>query len=308
MTIPSILITGGTGFLGSALVETFLRKNYQVAVLSRSASKVASRFGERVSAFTRIEDLPDAAHFHAVVNLAGAGIFDQWWTQARKQQLRDSRILLTDQLVAWLSRSSQPAPVLISGSAIGIYGDQADRELDESSETIADFSQQLCADWEASALQAEQYGVRVCLIRTGLVLGEGGGLLQRMLLPFRLGLGGRLGDGQQWMSWVHREDWLSIVETLINNPQMHGAYNATAPYPVTNQQFSETLAKVLRRPLLLPLPAALLRCVLGEMAALLLGSQRVLPQRLLAQGFNFKFTQLDDAFSNLLIHDNHANQ
>ncbi len=308
MTIPSILITGGTGFLGTALVKTFLRKNYQVAVLSRSASKVASRLGEQVSAFTRIEDLPDAAHFHVVVNLAGAGIFDQWWTQARKQQLRDSRILLTDQLVAWLGRSSQPAPVLISGSAIGIYGDQGDRELDESSETIADFSQQLCADWEAIALQAEQYGVRVCLIRTGLVLGEGGGLLQRLLLPFRLGLGGRLGDGQQWMSWVHREDWLSIVETLIDNPQMHGAYNATAPYPVTNQQFSETLAKVLRRPQLLPLPAALLKWVLGEMAALLLGSQRVLPQRLLAQGFNFKFTQLDDALGNLLIHDNHANQ
>ncbi|AMK78409.1 MULTISPECIES: TIGR01777 family oxidoreductase [Methylomonas] len=300
MNTNSILISGGTGFLGSALAKQLTQKNYSVTVLSRSAEKVVATFGNSVQAISSVADLPDAGGFKAVVNLAGAGIFDQRWTEARKQLLRDSRIKLTEQLVAWIASASQPAPVLISGSAIGVYGDQGDKFLTESSASTADFSQQLCADWESTALQAEKTGSRVCLIRTGLVLGDNGGILKRMLLPFRLGLGGRLGNGKQWMSWVHLHDWLAIVEAMIETSEMRGPYNATAPNPVNNREFSASLAGVLNRPLLLPMPETALKLLLGEMAALVLGSQRVVPERLLAQGFAFKYSQLDTALRDIL--------
>lgn len=300
MNTNLILITGGTGFLGRALARRLLQRNHAVTIFSRSSEKVTSSFGNSVQAVSRVEDLPAAASFKAVVNLAGAGIFDQRWTPARKQLLRDSRIKLTEQLVDWITTTSGPAPTLINGSAIGVYGVQGDQELTENSASVTDFSQQLCADWEAAALRAEQAGSRVCLIRTGLVMGQGGGILQRMLLPFALGLGGRLGNGRQWMSWIHLYDWLSIVETMIADSAMHGPYNATAPNPISNQVFSACLAAVLKRPMLLPMPEILLKLLLGEMASLVLGSQRVVPDRLLAQGFAFEYPQLDQALRQIL--------
>jgi hypothetical protein len=190
--------------------------------------------------------------------------------------------------------------LLISGSAIGYYGDQSDTVLTEQSTPYEDFSQQLCADWEAAAKQAEQFGVRVCLIRTGLVVANGGGFLQRMLLPFRLGLGGRLGDGRQWMSWIHRQDWINIARTMIADSTMQGAYNATAPTPVTNTDFTRILAQCLKRPALLPVPTWLLKILLGEMSQLVLGSQRVLPERLSAQGFKFQYDDLAAALNEAL--------
>jgi uncharacterized protein (TIGR01777 family) len=235
--------------------------------------------------------------------LAGAPIFASRWTAERKELIRSSRIALTDELVAAIGRMDIKPEVLISGSAIGYYGNQGDTELTEYSAVRADFSQQLCQDWEHAARQAEQWGVRVCLIRTGLVIANGGGLLQRMLLPFRLGLGGRIGNGQQWMSWIHRQDWLAIAQKLLLDPHMHGAYNATAPNPVMNREFTEILASCLHRPALLPLPASLLKIGLGEMSELLLGSQKVLPQRLLEQGFHFQYLQLADALRQSLSHE-----
>ncbi len=300
MSTKCILITGGTGFLGSALTHDLLRDGYNIAVLSRDAGKVARAFGRQVRAFTQVEQLPDAGEFLAVVNLAGAGIFDRPWSDARKQVLRDSRIGLTQQLVDWFKRSDKAAEVLVNGSAIGFYGDQGQSILDETSQPKADFAHQLCADWESTALQAEAVGARVCLIRTGLVLGKDGGILQRMLLPFRFGLGGRFGNGSQWMSWIHIDDWVAIVRKMIDQPDMHGAYNAVAPQPVTNQEFSAVLAGLLNRPMLLPMPEILLKVVLGEMATLVLGSQRVRPQRLLSQGYDFKYTELEVALRNIL--------
>jgi uncharacterized protein (TIGR01777 family) len=199
-----------------------------------------------------------------------------------------------------MAQATQPPTVLINGSAIGIYGNQGDSVLSENSTFVPDFSQQLCTDWEQTARQAEALGVRVCLIRTGLVLGEGGGLLKRMLLPFKLGLGGRLGSGQQWMSWIHIDDWVAIVDTLINREDLQGAFNASAPQPVTNAEFSQTLAEVLHRPMLLPLPAWLLNTLLGEMAELLLGSQRVMPERLLSNGYTFQYENLQLALNQIL--------
>jgi len=299
MTANTILITGGTGFLGQHLVRRLSKRGYDVTVLSRDVDKVKRTFGALAHPSTRIADLPDAGHFKAVINLAGAGIFDRRWTEARKHILRDSRIRLTQDLADWINASQTSPEVLISGSAIGIYGDQGDTELDENSDSRADFSQQLCADWEHAALQAAN-STRVCLIRTGLVLGRDGGLLQRMRLPFQFGLGGAIGDGRQWMSWIHLEDWLAIVERMIDEPGMRCAYNATAPNPVTNQAFSTRLAETLQRPMLLPLPASFMKLLLGEMAALVLGSQRVVPQRLLAEGFHFQYPELQAALRALL--------
>jgi uncharacterized protein (TIGR01777 family) len=214
--------------------------------------------------------------------------------------IRDSRIGLTEELTALISRVVVKPNLLISGSAIGYYGDQGDTVLTEQSVAVADFSHRLCADWEAAARKAEAYGVRVCLIRTGLVLGHDGGLLQRLLMPFRLGLGGRLGDGKQWMSWIHREDWLKIALTMIDDPSMSGVYNATSPNPVTNTEFTQALARCLKRPALIPLSGILLKMLLGEMSQLLLGSQRVIPKRLLEQGFTFQYTDVSSAIVNSL--------
>lgn len=300
MSNQSILITGGTGFLGSALAFKLLHTGKHVVVFGRSSDKIVRTFGDQVQAVSQISDLPDAGSFQAIVNLAGAGIFDQRWNDKRKQVLRSSRIQLTQQLVDWIAGSEQKPDVLLNGSAIGIYGEHGDEVLTEQSTQVVDFSQQLCADWEATALQAEALGVRVCLIRTGLVLGQDGGLLKRMLLPFRMGLGGRLGNGRQWMSWIHLQDWLALAQLMIENSTMQGAYNASAPAPVTNAEFSAALAAALNRPMLLPLPEIVLKPLLGEMSALILGSQRVLPKRLIDQGFEFQFPQLDLALQNLL--------
>ncbi len=295
-----ILITGGTGFIGNALTKSLTTQGYEVTVLSRNADSVEKICGSGVRALDNLSQLNPEDAYQVIINLAGAPIFDARWSDARKQVIRESRISLTKQLVECMAIMTVKPELLISGSAIGYYGDQGDAVLTEQSTTRNDFSQQLCADWENEAKKAEQFGVRVCLIRTGLVLDEGGGLLQRMLLPFRLGLGGRLGDGQQWMSWIHRQDWIAIARMMITHSSMQGAYNATAPNPVTNSEFTQVLAQCLKRPTLLPLPAWLLKLLLGEMSALVLGSQRVLPERLLAQDFKFHYPDLASALKEIL--------
>lgn len=296
-----ILVTGGTGFIGSALTRCLVNNGYHVTVLSRAtSSSVKSVCGPEVDVLGSFDQIEADDFYNIVINLAGAPIFGSRWTDNRKNILRDSRIKLTEQLINSIARMSIKPELLINGSAIGYYGDQGDTQLTEQSEVKADFSQKLCSDWEQEALKAELMGIRVCLMRTGLVLGEGGGLLQRMLLPFRLGLGGRLGAGNQWMSWIHRDDWIAIALKMIKDSSMQGAYNATAPNPVTNSQFTLTLAESLHRPALLPVPAWLLKSLLGEMSELVLGSQRVLPARLNLEGYQFKFTHLESALKQIL--------
>ena len=229
-----VLITGGTGFIGSALTRSLIEQGSEVTVLSRNPDSVENICGFGINALNNLNQLKPEDTCQVIINLAGAPIFDARWSDARKQVIRESRINLTKQLVECMARMTVKPELLISGSAIGYYGDHGDAVLTEQTASNIDFSQQLCADWENEAKKAEQFGVRVCLIRTGLVLGDGGGLLQRMLLPFRLGLGGRLGSGQQWMSWIHREDWIAIANMMIADASMQGAYNATAPNPATN--------------------------------------------------------------------------
>ncbi|MDD2659054.1 MAG: TIGR01777 family oxidoreductase [Methylococcales bacterium] len=295
-----VLITGGTGFIGSALTRSLNGQGCEVTVLSRKPEALEKICGSGIQALNNLNQLKPDDTYQVIVNLAGAPIFDARWSDACKQIIRDSRINLTKQLVECIARMSVKPELLISGSAIGYYGDQGDTLLTEQSASHQDFSQQLCADWENEAKKAEQFGVRVCLIRTGLVLAGGGGLLQRMLPPFRLGLGGQIGSGKQWMSWIHRQDWIAIARLMMADSSMQGAYNATAPNPVTNSEFTRTLAHCLKRPALLPVPARLLKILLGEMSELVLGSQRVMPERLLAQGFRFQYTDLSSALNQAL--------
>ncbi len=295
-----ILITGGTGFIGSALAARFIDQGHHVTILSRSPENVLKMFPGQATPLKDFDQLSSEDAFDVVVNLAGAPIFGQRWSDKRKKVLRDSRIGLTEQLVKAIATMPSKPELLLSGSAIGYYGDRGDEILTERSAGGSDFSHDLCADWEQAALKAESMGVRICVLRTGLVLGAGGGLLQRMLPSFRLGLGGKIGHGKQWMSWVHLTDWLNMAELMIADKGMHGAYNMTAPNPVTNRTFIEILAKTLHRPANFLIPAFALRLLLGEMSELVLGSQRVMPDRIKRAGYQFQFESLETALKDIL--------
>ena len=295
-----ILITGGTGLIGRQLCKALLGEGHELTVLSRKPGTVAKKCGDGVHAMARITDWDPGRDFAAVINLAGAPIVDARWTARRKQSLWDSRVTLTEEIVRRIAAARHPPNVLLSGSAVGYYGNRGDAVLDESSAPGADFSARLCLAWEAAAMKAERSGVRVCLLRTGLVLARNGGLLGRMVLPFKMGLGARLGDGKQWMSWIHIEDYVAMVLGMLRNPDTSGPYNMTAPRPETNGEFTVTLAKVLHRPAPFVMPAGLLKPLLGERACLLLEGQRVLPNRMMAQGYRFNFASLADALRDLL--------
>lgn len=295
-----ILITGGTGLIGSHLCKALLAEGHQLTVLSRHPETVAVKCGAAVQAMTTLDEWRTDRTFDAVINLAGEPIVDAYWSVRRKQVLRDSRIALTEKLVQRIVAAKQKPTVLLSGSAVGYYGNGGDTEVGEDAQAGNDFAADLCRDWEFAACAAEELELRVCLLRTGLILSESGGLLGRMLLPFKLGLGARLGDGKQWMSWVHIDDYVSMVQRLLNDEQMRGPFNMTAPQPVTNAEFTRTLAHTLHRPAIFAAPGVVLRVAMGERAALLLDGQRVLPTRLAAAGYQFKFPDLSGALDDLL--------
>jgi len=286
------LITGGSGFIGHALCRDLVRDGHAVTVLTRNAAHAAARLP---AAARCIERLDEATAADAIVNLAGENLADARWTAARKQRLLASRLDTTRALLAWIAAQTPRPRVLVSGSAIGWYGARGDEVLGEDATPGDDFAAQLCRAWEAEALRAGELGVRVCCVRIGLVVHPAGGALARMLLPFKLGLGGRLGDGRQWMSWIARSDLLRLLRWLADTEAASGAYNGTAPTPVRNAEFARILGDWLHRPALLPAPAFALKLLLGEMADLLLTGQRVLPQRALAQGFAFECAELAQA-------------
>ncbi len=295
-----IFITGGTGFIGKKLCHFLLDNNHHLTVLTRTPEKVSTLCGESVESIQNIEQLNASDSFDAIINLAGEGILDARWSEIRKQQLLNSRIDTTKQLIAYIKRAHSKPKVLISGSAVGYYGNRGSIKLNEQSQPHHDFSHELCALWESAAFEAEKFGVRTCIVRTGLVIGNDGGFLKRMLPSFKLCLGGPMGDGNQWMSWIHRADFIAIIERLLKSTSLHGIYNATAPEPATNAEFSKTLGQVLNRPAFIRIPAFVLKILLGEMAELLLGGQRVLPERLEQAGFEFKFKTLKQALSDVI--------
>lgn len=295
-----ILLTGGTGLIGRALCRHWTAAGHELLVWSRNPAKVAA-VCSGARGIGRLEELDDAAPLDAVINLAGTPIADRPWTAARRRLLWESRVTLTRKLVDWLAARPARPQVLLSGSAVGWYGDGGERRLTEESPAgREDFASDLCSAWEAAALQAEELGIRVVLIRTAPVLAREGGMLGRLLPPFRLGLGGRLGSGRQWMPWIHIDDEVGLIDFLLQHEECRGPYNACAPNPVRNAEFTRILARVLHRPALLPAPAYMLRLVFGEMAGLLLGGQHLQPQRTLEAGYQFRFPHLETALSDLL--------
>ncbi|MEN5091944.1 TIGR01777 family oxidoreductase [Pseudomonas protegens] len=294
-----ILLTGGTGLIGRALCRHWQAQGHQLSVWTRQPEKVAALCGPQVRAIKTLQEL-DQTPLDAVINLAGAPIADRPWTHKRKALLWNSRITLTETLLAWLESREQKPRVLVSGSAVGWYGDGGERELSEDSPPVnEDFASQLCIAWEETAQRAEAMGVRVVLVRTGLVLAAEGGFLSRLLLPFKLGLGGPIGNGRQWMPWIHIDDQIALIDFLVHQDEARGPYNACAPKPVRNREFAKSLGRVLRRPALIPLPAFVLRLALGELSLLLLGGQRAVPARLLEAGFTFQFTDLSAALDDV---------
>lgn len=289
-----ILITGGSGFIGSALTDRLQRDGAHVTWLSRRAS-TPSPEGVEVRDYASLwaDD-----RFDAVVNLAGAGIADARWSASRKRTLRDSRLIPTGVLTDWIRSAHTPPKVLLSGSAIGWYGAQGDAPLDETSAPHDEFQHRLCAEWEDAARAADDR-VAVVLLRTGVVLHPAGGMLQRLRTPFQFGLGARLGDGRQVLSWIAREDWIDATVALLRAhldgaaDAPTGAFNLTAPAPVANTRFTRALADALRRPALLSVPAKVLELGLGEMATLLVDGQCVLPARLQQRGHAFAWPQLE---------------
>ncbi|WAT14724.1 TIGR01777 family oxidoreductase [Xanthomonas fragariae] len=293
-----LLITGGTGFIGQALCPALLHAGHQVSVLTRDPRRAG-----RTLPGVAVVDTLNGIQADAVINLAGEPLAAGRWTDARKQRFGASRLGITRQLHAWIAQqpTAQRPSVLISGSAVGYYGERGDTALTETDSAGEDFSAVLCRDWEAEANRIAALGPRVSRVRTGIVLDQNGGALARMLPAFRFGGGGPFGDGRHWMSWIHRADMVSLLLWLLQHGES-GAYNATAPNPVTNAEFTQTLAKVLHRPALLALPAGLLRIGFGEMADLLLISQKVLPQRALDAGFRFQYVDLEAALRAILQH------
>jgi uncharacterized protein (TIGR01777 family) len=302
-----ILVSGSTGLVGTALVSALARDGNTVCRLVRPQSTVSleTKDGFNVAWNPVTGELGGAGVGpDAVVNLAGASIGDGRWTTERKATLRSSRIESTRALVNALGKMNARPRVLISASAIGIYGNRGDELLTEESKAGGDFLAGLTQEWEAEALKAEALGIRVVLARFGIILAREGGALAKIVLPFKIGAGGKLGTGKQWMSWVMLDDVVGILRLAIENASVRSAVNVVAPQPVRNEEFTKVLAKILHRPALFPAPAFALRLALGEMAdALLLSSQRVLPRVLEKTGYQFLHADLSSTLSSMLKKD-----
>lgn len=292
----NILITGGTGFIGQALVKALRDNHHTVVVFCRDIEKAKRILGSSVEYVYYFRDINTP--IDAVINLAGEPIMDQRWSKKRKYQLRASRLDVTRHLVKWMSKVEQPPKVLITGSAIGYYGNHPDDTvLGEQGKAHRCFPSSLCQEWEFEALKARSLGVRVCLMRTGVVLDKHGGALKKMWLPFHLGLGGNVASGQQWFSWVHLDDMVRLIQFMIHTESMDGPVNATAPTPVKYNTFTRALAKILCRPHLMPMPEFVLRFIFGESAQLLTEGQRVIPKALTEAGFEFQYSTIESALT-----------
>ncbi|HEY3451697.1 MAG TPA: TIGR01777 family oxidoreductase [Myxococcales bacterium] len=295
-----VLVTGGTGFVGRPLVRRLLASGHEPAVFVRSIPRARQALGP----FVRLVEpsgLGEAVgRADAVVNLAGEPVLPKRWTPSRKAALAESRVGTTRRLVEAIAGASQRPRVLVSASAVGYYGDRADERLDESAVPGQGFLAELCKDWEAAARQAGRNGVRVVTPRIGIVLGREGGALSPMLPLFRLGLGGPMGSGRQYVSWIHLEDLVSILAAAIEDARYAGPINAVAPAAVPQRQFARALGHGLSRPALVPAPSLALKLALGEAASALLESQRVEPKRLLELGFQFRFPELSGAIADVL--------
>ncbi|WP_259049842.1 TIGR01777 family oxidoreductase [Klebsiella sp. BIGb0407] len=293
-----ILITGGTGLIGRHLISHLLKTDVQITVVTRSPDRASQLLGSTVTLLPELSLLSHLDDFDAVINLAGEPIADKRWTTSQKERLCQSRWHITEQLVALFKASRCPPGVFISGSAIGYYGNQGPEIITETTVPQDEFTHRLCQQWEDIAMQAQTAMTRVCLLRTGVVLARDGGALSKMCLPFRLGLGGHLGNGHQYLAWIHIEDMVNGIIWLLDHP-LSGPWNLVSPHPVSNAQFTQALGKALNRPARLPAPAFMVKILMGESSVLVLGGQRALPERLQASGFQFRWQNIDDALQDI---------
>ncbi|HEV8026283.1 MAG TPA: TIGR01777 family oxidoreductase [Stellaceae bacterium] len=296
----AILVTGGTGFIGTRLCAILAEAGHRVTVLTRDPRN-GRKFKGRVTLIDNLSTLGRDTPFDAVVNLAGEPMVARRWTPERRRLLCESRVETTRSVVKLIARSRRKPAVLVSASAVGFYGIDDAATFTESSPGLPAFTHDVCRAWEAEALEAERLGVRVCLLRTGIVLGAEDGALARMLPVFALGLGGRIGSGRQWMSWIHLDDIVGLIIHAMVVETVRGPLNATAPEPVRNADFAAALGRALHRPALLPIPAFALRLALGQLAdEVLLGGQRVLPQQAQETGYQFLYPTIEEALKEIV--------
>lgn len=300
-----ILLTGGTGFIGRELIKHLT--THHLVMLTRSPSKAKSIVNHadmgNISYISSLDHLHDLNEFDAVINLAGEPIADKRWSKKQKKEICDSRWNLTERIVDLIHASTAPPSVFISGSAVGYYGDQQEHPFDEELQVHHEgFPHQVCATWESIANRASSESTRVCTLRTGIVLSPEGGALSKMLLPYKLGLGGPIGNGQQYMPWIHMLDMVRGIVYLLETEHAHGPFNLCAPHPVTNTFFSKALAKTLKRPHLLFMPKWALKLAMGESSVLLFDSIRAKPKKLTELGYKFSYSRLAPALKNLLQH------
>ncbi|TDF41412.1 TIGR01777 family protein [Alteromonadaceae bacterium M269] len=292
-----ILITGGTGLIGSHLIPTLIDQ-HSVSVYTRNVAAATHHVSSRAQLFSSLDKLDNLDQFDAVINLAGESIANKRWTKKQKHRITQSRWSITEKLTQLIKQSSNPPKVFISGSAIGYYGRQAETLITEDyTEVYEEFSHEICKKWEGLAQEAQSEKTRVCLLRTGIVLSRKDGALDKMLPAFKMGMGGPMASGEQYMSWIHISDVLEAIKFLLLSPSASGIYNLTAPNPVTNLEFSQTLASQLKRPCAVKMPQFMLKVLFGEMSDLLIYGQRVIPKRLQEQGFNFKHPDLESALA-----------
>jgi uncharacterized protein len=305
-----VAITGATGFVGTRLVDRLQAEGHQILVLTRKAESAKRIFptdkfpNVEIVAYTPLasgEWQQSIAGCDAVVNLAGAPIAESRWTTERKQEILESRKLGTQKIVEAIAQANPKPSVLINSSAIGYYGTSETATFEESAQPGSDFLAQVCRDWEAAAEQVKAAGVRLVILRTGIVLGMGGAIA-KMLMPFRMFAGGPIGSGRQWFSWIHREDMVSLIVFALTHSEMEGTYNATAPNPVRMAELCQTLGQVMNRPSWLPVPDFALEALLGDGAQVVLQGQQVLPKRTEASGFKFAYPTVKPALEEILSH------
>ncbi len=299
-----IAIAGATGFVGSRLVPQLQAQGHQVIILTRSPQQASNRFGQaQIVGYNPLKSgewQQSISGCDAVINLAGEPIAEKRWTPAQKRSILDSRQLGTQKIVEAIALATIKPQVLINASAIGYYGTSETSKFDETSPAGTDFLAEVCAAWETAAQAVTANGTRVVILRLGIVLGENGGVLGKMLAPFSAFVGGPIGSGNQWFSWIHRDDVVKLIIAALNDTKMQGVYNATAPNPTTMTEFAQTLGTVMNRPSWLPVPNFALEAMLGEGAIVVLQGQQVVPTRTLAQGFNFQYSTLKPALTAIL--------
>lgn len=296
-----IAIAGATGFVGSRLVPQLQAQGHQVIILTRSPQQASNRFGQaQIVGYNPLKSgewQQSISGCDAVINLAGEPIAEKRWTPAQKRSILDSRQLGTQKIVEAIDLATIKPQVLINASAIGYYGTSETSKFDETSPAGTDFLAEVCTAWETAAQSVTANGTRVVILRLGIVLGENGGALGKMLAPFSAFVGGPIGSGNQWFSWIHRDDVVKLIIAALNDTKMQGVYNATAPNPITMTEFAQTLGTVMNRPSWLPVPNFVLEAMLGEGAIVVLQGQQVVPTRTLAQGFDFQYSTIEPALT-----------